>query len=664
MRIGIDTGGTFTDFVIFNPEDHSLHTFKILSTPNDPAEAILAGLQKLHSSDEKREIIHGSTVATNALLERKGARTALVTTKGFKDVLQIGRQNRPALYDLFANPPEPLIPAHWRIEVNERVNFEGVVQIPLADEDIYALLPIFKENDIEAVAISLLFSFAYPEHEQRIAKILQDVGYFVSSSSEILPEFREYERTSTTAMNAYVSPIMGRYLSKLEQALPGDALQIMQSNGGAISPKEAQQQAVRCILSGPAGGVVGAQAVASAAGFERIISFDMGGTSSDVSLVDGKLLVSTEANVGDLPIRIPILDIHTVGSGGGSIAQIDAGGALRVGPESAGADPGPACYGKGNQPTVTDANVVLGRLRSEHFLGGTMQLNPDAAHKTITKLGKQIALSPQETALGIIQIANAHMARALRVISIERGFDPRDFTLVSFGGAGGLHAVDLAREVGIPTVLIPPQASTLSALGMLMADMIKDYSQTIMLPGNVLFTGIEEKIQPLVDRGKGDLTAEGVRPENMLIEPSVDLRYQGQSFELNLPLSKKLIAEFHQVHEQAYGYANPEAPVEIVNIRVKAIGTTRKPTLPTFSNNGVNTDAAILDTQPVLFKTGELATVFYKAEELQTGNLISGPAIIIRKDTTILIGSKDKAEVDTYTNLIIHVHQPKTEMEV
>ena len=462
LRIGIDIGGTFTDFVVYDPITQQLNTFKLLSTPSNPALAVLEGINQIFSdrSDKHATIIHGSTVATNALLEYKGARTALVSTAGFKDILQIGRQNRPELYDLTVSLPEPLVPADLRFEVDERVLHTGEILKSLEADQLQALDTDIQASGAEAVAICLLFSFLHPEHEEMIAEKLRAAGYFVSVSSEILPEFREYERCSTTVVNAYVSPVLGKYLTYLEAALePEMRLSVMQSNGGAIQPEEARRAGVRCILSGPAGGVVGCEYIGksiNSADPLRLIGFDMGGTSTDVSLIDGTHQITTEAVVSGHPIHLPMLDIHTIGAGGGSIARVDAGGALRVGPESTGADPGPACYGKGEIPTITDANVVLGRLAPELFLGGKMLLDPQRSWQAVEQLGKEIGMQTSQVALGIIQVANAHMERALRVISVERGWDPRAFTLLSFGGAGGLHAADLARGLGIPKVLDPP----------------------------------------------------------------------------------------------------------------------------------------------------------------------------------------------------------------
>jgi len=453
MRIGIDIGGTFTDFVLFDETTGTYKTYKTLSTPLDPAEAVLTQLadlsQQLAASEQSPapvSIIHGSTVATNALLERKGAVTALITTEGFRDLLEIGRQNRPDIYDLFSRRLPSLVPSELRLEVPERVDHRGEPIQPLDLTSFDAIISQLSKARVTSVAVSLLFSFLYPDHENIIADRLRDANFFVSASNEVLPEFREYERTSTTVVNAYVSPVMDRYLARLAAEGHVSDFRVMQSNGGSISVAQARREAVRCVLSGPAGGVVGAQYVSTTAGFERLLTFDMGGTSTDVSLSSGAIEITTESEIGGMPIRIPVIDIHTVGSGGGSIAHIDEGGALRVGPESAGADPGPVCYGRdGRQPTVTDANLILGRLTADNFLGGKMALDEPAAENALTQLAEEAGLVPhaglspaQTAALGVIRVVNANMERALRVISVERGHDPRDFSLVSFGGAGGL----------------------------------------------------------------------------------------------------------------------------------------------------------------------------------------------------------------------------------
>ncbi len=663
FRIGIDIGGTFTDFVVYDPAIQQIQTFKLLSTPNDPAMAVLQGLKKIFAEQgtQRATVIHGSTVATNALLERKGARTALVTTSGFRDVLQIGRQNRPALYDLFADPAPPLIPSELRFEIDERVTHTGEILQAINPDQVSALIPALKAHNVSAVAVCLLFSFLRPEHEQVIAAELRAAGFLVSLSSEILPEYREYERTSTTAVNAYVSPVLDGYLLHLEQTLhPQTRLRVMQSNGGNISPAEARKFGVRCILSGPAGGVVGCEYVGkliAPAGGIRLIGFDMGGTSTDVTLIDGKSHITTEAVVSGCPIHIPLLDIHTIGAGGGSIAQVDAGGALRVGPESAGADPGPACYGRGNLPTVTDANLVLGRLSAEHFLGGQMPLDASRAHAALAKLGEMLKLTTEQAALGVVAVANAHMERALRVISVERGHDPRRFTLLSFGGAGGLHAAGLARGLGIPRVIVPPLASTLSAFGMLAADVIKDYARTVMLPGSTPVPDLSAQLEALAERGYREILVESIPAKRIRIERFLDMRYRGQSYELIVPFSDTVYTDFHRLHEYRYGYANNNAPVEVVNLRVRAVGQTTPPPLSPRPVQGPNPVAAYLKSRRVFFTVDPIETPFYRAESLEPGNRIQGPAVVVRSDTTILIGPTDRAEVDEFDNLLIEVGQ-------
>ena len=661
LRIGIDIGGTFTDFVVYDPAIQQIQTFKLLSTPNDPAMAVLQGLKKIFAEQgtQRATVIHGSTVATNALLERKGARTALVTTSGFRDVLQIGRQNRPALYDLFADPAPPLIPSELRFEIDERVTHTGEILQAINPDQVSALIPALKAHNVSAVAVCLLFSFLRLEHEQVIAAELRAAGFLVSLSSEILPEYREYERTSTTAVNAYVSPVLDGYLSHLEQALhPQTRLRVMQSNGGNISPAEARKFGVRCILSGPAGGVVGCEYVGkliAPAGGIRLIGFDMGGTSTDVTLIDGKSHITTEAVVSGCPIYIPLLDIHTIGAGGGSVAQVDAGGALRVGPASAGADPGPACYGRGDLPTVTDANLVLGRLSAEHFLGGQMPLDASRAHAALAKLGEMLKLTAEQAALGVVAVANAHMERALRVISVERGHDPRRFTLLSFGGAGGLHAAGLARGLGIPRVIVPPLASTFSAFGMLAADVIKDYTRTVMLPGSTPVPDLSAQLEALAERGYREILVESIPAERIRIERFLDMRYRGQSYELIVPFSDTVYADFHRLHEHQYGYANNTAPVEVVNLRVRAVGQSSPPPLSPRPVQGPDPVAAYLKSRRVFFTVDPIETPFYRAESLEPGNRIQGPAVVIRSDTTILIGPTDRAEVDEFDNLLIEV---------
>ena len=664
LRIGIDIGGTFTDFVVHDPDDGTITTFKLLSDPTNPATTVLQGLKKV-VLDGPVQIIHGSTVATNALLERKGARTALIATRGFKDVIEIARQNRPSLYDWFVNPAPVLVPSYLRVEVDERIDYQGNVLIPLDPIQLEEIIKFFTKNNIESIAVCLIFSFLHPHHEQMIVERLRNSGYFVSASSEILPEYREYERTSTTVVNAYVSPILDRYLSTLKSGLPNSKMQIMQSNGGMVSLNEARQNGARCILSGPAGGIVGAQNIAqtilsgsSSNQFDqviKIITFDMGGTSTDVSLINGQPSLTTDTAVGGCPIHLPILDIHTIGAGGGSIAHVDAGGSLRVGPQSAGAFPGPACYGIGELPTVTDANLVLGRLIPDHFLGGQMQIDPDRAFTALSNLGTSLNLNAFQAAFGVIEVVNAQMERALRVISVERGYDPRDFSLFSFGGAGGLHAIELARQMGIPKVIISKFASTLSALGMLASNVIRDYVKTVMLPGIVHQQMIIDLFSPLIDQGTTEIQNEGFQSDQIEILCSLDVRYVGQSYELNIPFSEDFISDFHKVHRFTYGYSYVDKAIELVNLRVRAIGKITPISLPVISTEQKNNNLIPMEYRRVDMPAGSLSLPVFDYEKFSPGALLTGPALIVSSDTTILIDTNDIAKVDNYQNLLIDI---------
>lgn len=679
LRLGIDIGGTFTDFVVFRPFSGEIDSFKLPSTPDDPSRVVLEGIgQILRDSSLDGitgiDIIHGSTVATNALLERKGARTALITTQGFRDVLQIGRQARSELYDLSADPPAPIIPYELRFSVSERVNHRGEVLEKLEPFELESIIHQLETQQVESTAVCLLFSFLFPEHERTIAERLRRAGFFVSASYEVLSEYREYERTSTTSVNAYVSPVLDRYLDKLQSGLQGEgkaaSMRVMQSNGGSISIDEARANAVRCILSGPAGGVAGAMYTAAVVERQvRVISFDMGGTSTDVSLVEGEPKVTSEALVGGCPIRVPVIDIHTIGAGGGSIAFVDPGTVMRVGPHSAGADPGPACYGKGDAATVTDANLVLGRLAADKFLGGKLPLDEGRALDAVSELGGRAGLGPHTTALGIVEIVNAHMERAIRVISVERGYDPRDFALLSFGGAGGLHAVDLARRSGIKHVLVPPLASTLSAFGMLAVDVVKDYSRTVMLDAGCDHKFLLQKFESLAEKARLDLDREGIPQSQTRIEKYLDMRYRGQSYELLVPYSGSFSNNFHEAHRRVYGYDQPQAPVEIVNIRLRAVGKVSSPEIKPMTAVGNDSFAEPFDIRPVIFRSPngqiktasssfqEINTPFYRWENLPPGARINGPAVVVRTDTTVLLEEEDNGNIDDFGNLSISVSQ-------
>jgi N-methylhydantoinase A len=659
LFIGIDTGGTFTDLVVFQQGNLTVH--KILSTPDDPSRAILQALEHLGILHQAGVIVHGSTVATNAILERKGVKTGLITTAGFRDVLEIGRQTRPHLYDLRVQKIPPLVPRDLRVEVVERLNRDGEVLVPLDEATIEEALNTLTAAGVTSIAISLLFSFTNPDHERVVAEHARARGFAVSASFEVLPEFREYERTSTIVLNAYVGPLMERYLGRLEQLLPQQTvLRIMQSNGGSISSQEARRSAARTLLSGPAAGVVGAAFMAEASGYQQIITLDIGGTSTDVALVNGAIVETTTGQVGGYPTRLPMIDIHTVGAGGGSMAWFDDGGALRVGPRSAGATPGPAAYARGGtSATVTDANVVMGRLLPESFLGGTMSLDVVAARKAVDSIAQQLQTSVEEAAWGIIRIINANMEAALRVISIERGIDPRQMALVAFGGAGPLHACELAEDLRMARVLIPTVPGVLSALGMLVADTRKDYVQTVMLPVEASQTRISHVVHMLEEQGRADLLHEGSSAEQIYCERFLDMRYLGQSYELTIPLEElveEAVTRFHVAHEQRFGYSDTSREVQIVSVRLKAYGRTERPSLTHQPEQGRSNAIAAGQHRVYFAGTSGLAehTVpLYQREQLLCGMVLAGPALVIQYDTTTVIPPNWSGRVDAVGNLVL-----------
>jgi N-methylhydantoinase A len=658
LFVGVDTGGTFTDLVLL--QGGTIRVHKVLSTPDDPSQAILEGLTTLGVRESLKALVHGSTVATNAVLEHKGVRTALITTAGFRDVLEIGRQTRPKLYDLKVQKELPLVPRSLRLEVVERLNERGEVMTPLDEASLKEAIDTLQKEHVDAIAVCLLFSFANTEHERKVTEAARAASFYVSASYEVVPEFREYERTSTVVLNAYVGPLIDRYLAKLEEVLPRDIpFRIMQSNGGSISSATARQMAARTLLSGPAAGVVGAAFVAEAAGFKRAITLDIGGTSTDVALIDGAITEATDGKIGGYPTKLPMIDIHTVGAGGGSIAWFDVGGALRVGPRSAGADPGPAAYGRGGtEPTVTDANVVLGRLIPTAFLGGSMALDLEQAQKAVGSIADRLGTSLEEAALGIIRIVNANMEGAIRVISVERGSDPRDFMLTAFGGAGPLHACELAAALQIPRVFIPKTPGVLSALGMLAADIIKDYVRTIMVSSQDADETVRKAFSELEEQGQAELAKEGFSSAQIAIEPSLDLRYVGQSYELTIPFEEDIeraITHFHAAHEKRFGYNDPGERMQVVNVRLKARGVVTRPTLERQEEQRGAT-ATAKETRPVVFAGANGAithdTAIYEREKLVAGASIQGPAIITQYDTTTVIPPEWQASVDTLGNLI------------
>ena len=651
--IGVDTGGTFTDFVYI--EDSEVKIFKRLSTPANPAEAVLNGIEKI-AKGKIKNIVHGSTVATNAILERKGVKTALITNRGFEDIIDIGRQNRERLYDLHYEKPRPIVPKNLRFGIKGRLLFTGEIIEDADEKEIREVLDTISRSGVESIAVSLLFSYVNEKHEKLVGEISQKYNIPVSCSYQVLPEFREFERTSTTVLNAYVSPIMYRYITYLKNHLSkDDILRIMQSNGGSISAETAMTESIRTILSGPAGGAVGAFEIAKLAGFDKIISFDMGGTSTDVSLMDENLSYTYESKISGMPIKVPMIDINTVGAGGGSIAYIDEGGALRVGPESAGADPGPICYGKGEKITVTDANLYLGRLIPEYFLGGNMKLAYHRLEKYFKNLAEKINMDTIELAKGILEIANVNMERAIRVISVEKGFNPGEFTLVSFGGAGGMHAAFLAENLSIGTVLIPKNPGILSAFGMLMTDVIKDYSHTIMIQEeNADYEELLSHFNPLIAQGKKDLIFEGVNEENIVYEYFLDMRYKGQSHEITIPFNKDFVETFHQYHEKFFGYKNQNKPTEIVNVRLRCRGYLKKPEIKSEPISNSNIDQAILEYKDVHFnEKNPFKTKIIDRNKLKPGNKFDGPAIVVEYTSTIVIPPNWNVFVDKFSNMVL-----------
>lgn len=637
MRIGVDAGGTFTDFLVLDDEGR-LTTFKIRSNPRAPAAVILAGIE--HAAGKiKAEVVHGSTVATNALLERKGAKTAFVTTAGFEDLIEIGRQNRTELYNLMPAPRRLLVTREMCFGVKERVYFDGSIAEKPSAAEWKRVAARLKKSGAKSIAVCFLHAYQNSANERAAAKALALAGVYLCTSHEISPEIREYERGSTTLVNAYVGPLMESYLGQLERSPQGRRIAIMQSNGGFLSARDARKHAVRTVLSGPAGGLVGALETARASGFTRVLGFDMGGTSTDVSLVDGVVRHTTEASVGGYPIRVPMLDIHTVGAGGGSIARVDAGGLLRVGPESAGADPGPACYGTGTEATVTDAHVVLGRIGAEQLLGGAMTIHADRAAAAVDKIAQRLKIDRASAAAGILRVANANMERAIRVVSVERGHDPRDFALVAFGGCGGLHACEIAAELGIRTVIVPEYAGALSALGMLMADAVRDHAAGVLGRRDIdkIFAALERRARresPGAD-----------------IERTADLRYRGQSYELNVPWNDGGPAElFHREHEKVYGYANPDRDVEIVTIRVRARTKLEKPKLVRSGSENAGKPV-----QRRVWAGGSWKKVDTWKREQLTDRTRRGPALVLDYGSTTLVPPKWKFRVDRAGNLLLTV---------
>lgn len=675
-RIGVDVGGTFTDLVTVR--DGTVQVRKTPSTPDSPERGVINGLEGARDNDDLdlstvEFMGHGTTVATNAVLEESWADTALVTTAGFEDVLEIGRQARPDIYDFQVEKPTPVVERDRRFGVPERLDERGTVLTPLDETAVRSLGDDLHDEGVESVAVSLLHSFENDDHERRVRELLEEAGLDVwySLSSQTLPEIREYERTLTTALNAALKPVMDRYIGRLESGVSerdvAAELKIMQSNGGIITADAARDRPVNTLLSGPAAGVQGATFLAGLAGIEDVITMDMGGTSCDVSLVQGgDPLVSTEVEIGEYPVSVPMIDIHTVGSGGGSIAWIDKGGALRVGPRSAGADPGPISYGRGGtEPTITDAHLLLGRLDPARFLSDHLEADVDDVRRGVEReIADPLGMTVEEAAQGILDVADANMERALRVVSVERGYDPRDFAIVAFGGAGPLHATQLAEALDIPRVVVPRTAGVLSALGLLISDILYDYSVSrVRSWDDVTPETLRDSFADFRERGRSRLDDEELDPEQMVFERTVDLRYEGQSFELSVPVPEGELTEetletvverFHDRHRHRYGHAYTDEPIELVTIRLRARGIVDTPDLRPAETAGTVEDAR-RERRQVMFDGEFVETDVYERESLPTESSFEGAAIVEGQGSTLVVRPGQRGRIDEYGSIIVEV---------
>lgn len=644
MNIGVDIGGTFTDLVVL--DDGALRIHKVSSTPDDPSRGMLGGIADVTGGELARlaSVAHGSTVATNAILERKGAKVAFLVTAGFRDLLAIGRQDRPNLYALHPTLPPPLVPRERCLEVPERLDYEGNVLQPLDMATLDAVIARIAELEVDSAAVCLLYSFVNPAHEQAVAARIREAlgaAFPVALSSEVLPEFREYERASTTVMEAYVRPVMARYINKLAASLPAP-LRVMRSDGGVMRAARVEREAVQTALSGPAAGVIGALHVAKLRHLANIVTLDMGGTSTDVALCAGDLTMRQDAQVDGLPLRIPMIDIETVGAGGGSIARLDAGGALHVGPESAGAQPGPASYGRGGTlPTVTDANIVLGRISPAHFLGGRMTIDAGAAHRALESLAAQMGVDAQTAARGVIEIANANIERAVRRISVARGHDPRPFTLVSFGGAGGLHACEVAERLGIRRVLIPLYPGVMCAVGLLLARIEVSRARSVMrqIDTSAQYPDLQDAADTLMAECAAELALEQIPAAQQMASVSAEMRYVGQAYELSVPFmpdGATLAERFHAAHTAAYGHAFADRACEVVTLRARGYGGVDMPHF------------AWEQMQP-----HDLEGALFARDDLRPGARFEGPVLITQVDATTYIPEGWRVHVDGYRNLFV-----------
>ena len=676
-KLGVDVGGTFTDVFLLNEKDGALEVHKVSSTPDDPSRAIMKGiseiLQDLKISPEQiTYLAHGTTVATNAIIEQKGGKVGLLTTKGFRDLLEIGRQTRPHLYDLQLDYPPPVVPRDLRLEVTERVLHTGEVLVPLDEDSVQKQIRYLKEKDVGAVSVCLLYAYINPRHEAKIKEMVRQEmpNCYISISHEVLPEFREYERLSTTTLNAFLMPIMDTYLRNFQRKVIEIGIQasprINQCNGGIMSVETACRFPLRTTLSGPSAGVIGALFIGNAIQEKNLVSFDMGGTSTDVCLLDrGISSISNDRWVGGYPAKIPSVDVNAVGAGGGSIAWIDLDGLMKVGPKSAGASPGPVCYLRGgSEPTVTDANVVLGRLNPKYLLGGRMKIDRNAAKSVMQKLGKNLGLGYIETALGVIRIVTANMVKAIRAISVEKGYDPKEFSLMAFGGAGPLHATGVARELDISKIIVPTTPGILCAMGLLVANARNDYVKTFLMNmDSANIDKINEIFRELEEEARNWLSDEGFTPKAQKLSRTIDMRYVGQNFELSVAAPSGifkpsdldgLMSGFYQEHEQNYGHYVPGEPIQLVNYRVTAQGTTSKLELKRPDTMAEEGKSNIMTHREVFFDAETpTRTPVYDRSSLLPAHRILGPAVIEQMDTTTLVFPGDIAKIDEVRNIII-----------
>ena len=648
IRIGIDTGGTFTDFVFLDGE--TILTLKLPSTPGNPALSILEGLSPYMGEDF--ELVHGTTVSTNAFLQKKMAKCAFLCTKGFEHILYIGRQNRTGLFSLKVEKPSPIVPLSLCFGINERTLKDGTITKEPTREEITKIGEELKKRTVQSVGIVFLHSYKNPQNEKFAAKILRDFGFYVTASHEVMPEYREYERAVVTILNAALKPVIADYVANLQEGVKGKKLSIIQSNGGILSPDRIINEPIRTIMSGPAGGVIAAQQLAVLTGEANLVTLDMGGTSTDVSVIkNGEITLTRDGFLEHLPLKLPMIDIATVGAGGGSIAGIDRGGVLQVGPESAGANPGPACYGKFEMATVTDAFAVMGAIIPEMFLGGKMKIYPKRSVRVIKKIAEKIGKNFFETAEGIVRISVSSMERALRSVTLEKGEDPRFYTLMPFGGAGGLVAAMLAERLGMKKILIPPNPGVLSALGMLVADFKKELVQSFL---KIVSPGIRDELNPIFSnmskQAEQILIEEGVREPQIL--KYIDIRYKGQSYELTVPYTDDFLKTFHQAHQQLYSYSLDDDYCEIVNLRVTAIG--KSPGLKLEKRNKVPEEAKIFYRKEVYFNGVHQEFCIYRRSELMPGNRLIVPAIIVSDDSTVIVPKGFETDIDEYSNILLY----------